>query len=88
MAPSEHEFIAADEMTYLAFFAGDERGGRPYETWSGSLGMNPSPASVLRVDSGKATDVTQQVPAPGLHGHAPHFSTSVGKAGVIPTRRQ
>lgn len=88
MAPNEHEFIAADEMTYLAFFAGDERGGRPYETWSGTLGMNPSPASVLRVDSGKATDATQQVPAPNLHSHAPHFSTSVGKAGVIPTRRQ
>ncbi len=23
---------------FLTFFQGDERGGRPYETWTGSLG--------------------------------------------------
>ena len=34
------EFIPAETMTYLAFFQGDERGGRPYETWTGSLGTS------------------------------------------------
>jgi hypothetical protein len=50
LAPSEHEFIAADNMTYLAFFQGDERGGRPYETWSGTLGTGSRAASVRRLD--------------------------------------
>jgi UDP-2,3-diacylglucosamine pyrophosphatase LpxH len=35
---SGHEFLAADHFSFLAFFQGDERGGRPYETWTGSLG--------------------------------------------------
>jgi hypothetical protein len=26
-------------MTYLAFFKDDERLGRPFEAWSGSLGV-------------------------------------------------
>ena len=26
-------------MTYLAFFREDERSGRPFETWSGTLGF-------------------------------------------------
>jgi UDP-2,3-diacylglucosamine pyrophosphatase LpxH len=38
-APAEHEFIPAENMTYLAFFEGDERGGRPYEMWTGTLGV-------------------------------------------------
>lgn len=38
-APAEHEFIAADSMTFLAFYDGDERRGRPFETWSGTLGI-------------------------------------------------
>lgn len=36
----QHEFLANDTFSYLAFFQGDERGGRPYETWSGSLGAD------------------------------------------------
>jgi len=31
------EFIAADTCTLLAFYQGDERSGRPYEIWSGTL---------------------------------------------------
>ena len=37
-APNEHEFVPADMMTYLVFFQGDERGGRPYETLDGNAG--------------------------------------------------
>lgn len=36
--PDEQEFIAYDVMTYLAFFKGDERKGRPFACWSGALG--------------------------------------------------
>ncbi|GAB4521633.1 MAG: hypothetical protein Fur0018_02270 [Anaerolineales bacterium] len=31
-------FISRHTMTFLTFFQGDERKGRPFETWSGSLG--------------------------------------------------
>jgi len=33
------EFIGYNIMTYLAFFKGDERRGRPFEAWSGALGV-------------------------------------------------
>ena len=36
--PDEQEFIAYDVMTYLSFFKGDERKGRPFACWSGALG--------------------------------------------------
>ena len=37
--PKEQEFIGYDVMTYVAFYADGERTGRPFETWSGSLGL-------------------------------------------------
>ena len=36
--PDEQEFIAYDVMTYLSFFKGNERKGRPFACWSGALG--------------------------------------------------
>ena len=36
--PDEQEFIAYDVMTYLTFFKGNERKGRPFACWSGALG--------------------------------------------------
>lgn len=36
--PDEQEFMAYDVMTYLSFFKGDERKGRPFACWSGALG--------------------------------------------------
>lgn len=35
--PEEQKFIPYQVLTYLAFFQGDERGGRHFETWSGSF---------------------------------------------------
>ncbi len=40
-APSGQEFVAADTFGYLAFFQGDERKGRSYEAWNGTLGHAP-----------------------------------------------
>ena len=57
LAPGEHEFIASDVMTYLAFFQADERGGRPYETWSGTLGFNPAEVTIHRIDRGEHADL-------------------------------
>ena len=88
LAPSEHEFIASDVMTYLAFFQGDERKGRPYETWSGTLGHASTEFTIHRIDPGRAHHASGQgVSAPSLHEHAPHFAPSSVKPSVIPTRR-
>ncbi len=35
--PDEEEFLGYYVMTYLAFYRGDERCGRPFESWSGSM---------------------------------------------------
>lgn len=35
----DSRFVFFNVMTYLAFFKAEERKGRPFETWSGSLGV-------------------------------------------------
>jgi UDP-2,3-diacylglucosamine pyrophosphatase LpxH len=91
LAPSEHEFVPHDVMTYLAFFQGDERKGRSYETWSGTLGLGPSHAPIYRVDPGvpARTDTAygQPLSPPGIRGHAPHFPLAPARGGVVPQRR-
>jgi UDP-2,3-diacylglucosamine pyrophosphatase LpxH len=59
LAPNEHEFIASETMTYLAFFQGDERKGRPFESWSGTLGHLPAEAVVRRIDSAHAAQTAR-----------------------------
>jgi hypothetical protein len=76
-APSEHEFISADALTYLAFFKDDERKGRPYETWNGTLGLSPMSTSTLRVDSGISHAAAQPISTPGVPLRAPHFAVPV-----------
>jgi hypothetical protein len=39
LGPADHEFIPAENMTFLTFFEGDERRGRPFEMWTGLLGV-------------------------------------------------
>ena len=89
LCPAEHEFIPSDVMTYLSFFRGDERGGRPYETWTGMLGIGmASDDSIHRIDSGKEESrYGESVPTPGIQTHGPHFSLSPGKAGKVPGQR-
>jgi UDP-2,3-diacylglucosamine pyrophosphatase LpxH len=83
LSPQEQEFIAADEMRYLAFFDGDERNGRPYETWSGTLGLDATAGVMYRVDAGGADHAIQSgVSAPGVHRRGPHFSVSAPAAAV------
>jgi hypothetical protein len=88
LAPSEHEFIASDVMTYLVFFQGDERSGRPYETWSGTLGYSPSEQTVHRVDSGRGPHgPSPSVATTRQPGHAPHFNPASAKSGSVSGRR-
>jgi UDP-2,3-diacylglucosamine pyrophosphatase LpxH len=74
-APSEHEFFAADTLTYLAFFKDDERRGRPYETWSGTLGVSPHTGGSLRFDAKGASDAAgEPISTPSVPVRAPHFA--------------
>ncbi|MBX7164884.1 MAG: hypothetical protein K1X74_00925 [Pirellulales bacterium] len=89
-APNEHEFVASDVMTYIAFFQADERGGRPFESWSGNLGLAPSDEPLLRLDPAPIRHAPgQPLSASALHGRAPHFNLAPADApaGIIPTRR-
>ena len=51
-SPAGHEFIATDVFSYLAFFQGDERKGRGFETWTGTLGHTPAERIIHRIDAG------------------------------------
>ena len=88
LAPNEHEFIPADVMSYLSFFQGDERGGRPYETWSGTLGVAPAEVPLLRVDPGRPTLARGPHVSPsGLHAFAAQHAILPRTGRIIPTRR-
>ncbi|MCG8448072.1 MAG: metallophosphoesterase [Pirellulales bacterium] len=78
-APREHEFIAADTLTYLAFFKEDERSGRPYETWTGTLGVHPFTTNTHRFDAPSQAGTTPDGPSqplstPNVPLRAPHFA--------------
>jgi UDP-2,3-diacylglucosamine pyrophosphatase LpxH len=76
-APREHEFIAADSMSYLAFFMDDERSGRPYETWSGTLGIHPLASTTYRLDNvatPQDQSSTEPISTPRVPVRAPHFA--------------
>ncbi|QDU94862.1 metallophosphoesterase family protein [Lignipirellula cremea] len=93
-APGDHEFVPSDAMTYIAFFQGDERGGRPYETWSGALGVStvmpqrPMAArqGVSVPQSAVAHASTQPLPPSGPPLQRPHFSTAPGSYQRNPAR--
>lgn len=88
LSPVEHEFIAHDEMSFLAFYHGDQRGGRPYETWSGTLGFRPEQIAIHRIDPGGTSHAPgQPISTSNLHGSAPHFTASPVKPRRVSTRR-
>jgi UDP-2,3-diacylglucosamine pyrophosphatase LpxH len=88
LASGEHEFVAEDVMTYLIFYQGDERQGRPYETWSGTLGHQPAEATVHRIDPPRPAPVVEEpMAASAAHIRSPHFSLSLERPGIVPSRR-
>jgi hypothetical protein len=73
------EFIASDALSILTFYQGDERRGRPYETWTGTLGINPNTAyAAMRVDAagGQRERTSEASPTLATPIRAPHFQTS------------
>jgi len=80
----EPEFVASDVATLLAFYQGDERGGRPYECWSRTLGVGAIELPQLRVDP-----AAQSARAALSEGHplaAPHFMAGAAQR-LVPRRR-
>ena len=89
-APREHEFIPADTLSFLAFYKDDERSGRPYETWTGTLGIAPYNNTSYRVDPGGQSAASphrpgQSISTPGVPGRAPHFTVPLAP-GSVPHR--
>jgi hypothetical protein len=73
-APQEQEFLPSESLSVLSFFQGDERGGRPYETWTGTLGIGAADAPLYRLDAKNAA-ASVALPAPAsLPVRAPHFT--------------
>lgn len=84
-APREHEFIAADSMSYLAFFTEDERSGRPYETWTGTLGIHPLASASYRLDGvapAVQTASSDPISTPRVPIRPPHFAVPLASSPV------
>ncbi len=89
-APHEEEFIPSESINILTFFTGDERAGRPFETWSGMMGIGAADAPLYRLDAAKAPATV--VPAPVSTSSptplkAPHFAGSAGAPNRSVARR-
>jgi len=84
-ATNECEFIASECLSLLCFFHGDERGGRAFETWTGTLAL-PGDLAVYRLDAGPTVHASEQsLPSSRVPIRAPHFRHST--APTRPTRR-
>ncbi|MEQ8787581.1 MAG: hypothetical protein RIC55_14855 [Pirellulaceae bacterium] len=85
LAVGGHEFIPTDAMTYLAFFQADERGGRPFESWTGTLGAAPAELAEAQQQVAAAASSTRH-----RAFDAPHFAVpnrqNAGRA-TAPVRR-
>ena len=79
-SPAGHEFIATDVFSYLAFFQGDERKGRGFEAWTGTLGHTPAERIIHRIDAG--------VLSTELVMPAPHFASLLGNTAGLTSRRR
>lgn len=56
---SREDFVGFHTMTYLAFFKEDERNGRTFECWSGSLAKSVPPAWVERARNEESSRMLQ-----------------------------
>jgi hypothetical protein len=86
-SPGEQEFIPSETMTYLAFYQGDERNGRPYESWTGTLAAVVTEQPSHRVDAGRTHAAEQPISAPKVPLRPPHFARPVPPARVPTSHR-
>lgn len=70
---SECEFIPAENISLLSFFHGDERSGRVFESWTGTLAAVGDTA-VHRVDTGRVQHAPEQpISTSRVPVRPPHF---------------
>lgn len=67
-ALSQQEFIASESISLLAFYQGDERSGRSYETWSGTLAPGVSEGGI------QTPAAVRSIASSGHALRAPHFA--------------
>lgn len=72
LAPGEQEFIAQQAFSLLAFYQGDERCGRPFETWTGTLGIGQHDGALRRVDAAAQQRMAAPIRAPHFHAAGTH----------------
>jgi UDP-2,3-diacylglucosamine pyrophosphatase LpxH len=77
MAPADHEFIAVEHLGLTAFFEGDERGGRPFEVWSGMQGLPAEEARAAARTPAAVASARAPVAARGAV-IMPHFGVTPG----------
>lgn len=88
-APAEHEFIPTDQLTYTAIYQGDERSGRPLETWTGTLGVGGVPMVRMRLDAAQDDHAAEQpVSTSGVPLRAPHFLRGAVAGPARPAARR
>ena len=67
-----------DNHEQVAFFKDDERRGRPYETWTGTLGLSSVSPATHRVDPESPSHASREpISTPKVPVRAPHFAVPV-----------
>ncbi len=75
-APSPGEFLPAETMQVLSLFEGDQRSGRPFESWMGLLGVS----STESVPPQRRVSGRMQRFHPPVSGvRPPHFQPTAGR---------
>lgn len=88
-SPREQEFVPTETMSYVAFYQGDERSGRSFETWTGTLATTLGDTPVRRLDLGRSSHAAEQLlPAPKVPPRAPHFRGPVSSSRITAAKRQ
>jgi UDP-2,3-diacylglucosamine pyrophosphatase LpxH len=86
-APQEQEFIPSESLAISAFFQADERAGRSFETWSGTLGIGAADAPLFRLDAGRSHAIAQPLPTSDVPVRAPHFAPAASSSRTAAPRR-
>lgn len=84
VSPGEHEFIPSESLSYLTFYQGDERSGRSFETWHGTLGMVTASAGTGDAQSAKHQSLAdQKLPNAKPAMARPHFPADMAHSNGL-----
>lgn len=81
-SPGQQEFVPAESLSLLSFYQADERSGRSFETWTGTLGTG----AIDAVPRAPGHASKQSVPASNANLRAPHFDAALAANRVAASR--